>query len=423
MSVGGSFIQLWSDKKRKSADQIIDYLIDTKGRDGWKIDGKFTFALQELSASSKDQCLSDSVVLKVLSEMKVLSRNGVDDFELTYKELQKSKKIDSEIKLQQWRFYLPVKFEISDEITLPIKLSVLGIQFHIVSRKSVDKALPSNLLNTPHKLRHTLGLSGNDCDMIPSSFIKITGKGNNWRDVWDRLSSSFDVFRGLLEFTYSCGHWRHSSIPSPRGIVPHPQWILAVDENDLVDGTSFLLEKHDYKPLKIDPDGLSVFKRNAKRFKSEMESVSTMTVIADSLRLYSQAMDARFPHHCFQGLWQMAEAITLSENFSGHTDEVCKRLEWHSNQYDLVGSRFSDTLRAFAKKRNEIVHRGIHNVSEEDVNILKMIIEFGFKWLWENAKNLPTKHHLENYYNLRTLGPINLNALKESSVFILQERL
>lgn len=160
--------------------------------------------------------------------------------------------------------------------------------------------------------------------------------------------------------------------------------------------------------------------RWARRFSREPPQDSTVSLIIDGLRLYAQAMDERFDHACFLDLWQLAETITLSDR--GGTDEVCRRLAWHGSELGLPGSGFKNLLDNFARIRNQIVHRGIRDVDDEEVNFMKRISEVALLWLIRESKNVPTKQHLNAFYQLRTRGDTVVEAFSHAANFIAKSR-
>ena len=78
---------------------------------------------------------------------------------------------------------------------------------------------------------------------------------------------------------------------------------------------------------------------------------------------------------------------------------------------------WEDAKRARAQelsKRNDIVHRGIHDVENDDINIIKLACEAALDWLFRTHKSLPTISHIEHYYRFRELSGTEISAMNAS---------
>jgi len=133
-------------------------------------------------------------------------------------------------------------------------------------------------------------------------------------------------------------------------------------------------------------------------------------------------MDARFQHLCLLGFWQLAEAITHSETVGGNTDKVVARLAWHGIGIGLKASGYRETLAVLGKKRNDIVHRGIHDVQDDDINILKFACEVAIEWLIRIQKTLPSTAHIEHYYRLRDMNNTDLEAVRDCVAYLKKDK-
>lgn len=70
----------------------------------------------------------------------------------------------------------------------------------------------------------------------------------------------------------------------------------------------------------------------------------------------------------------------------------------HSAKIDLAGSGYRYCLEAIGRKRNDVVHRGIHRVKDDDINILKLACEIALQWLVDMYEKMPTQDCLSRYY-------------------------
>jgi hypothetical protein len=210
--------------------------------------------------------------------------------------------------------------------------------------------------HTGVKIKHT-----------PQVFLSVSAQSSSWNSAWKDIEPAFNALRGLIELTFDFYRWHMGGGGrSARRKVPHPLWMIACKEGMPQEWVYFITdEDNTTKALDLDSAHLDGIKKNAAILQQEPEPQSTLSLIADCLRLYSQAMDARFKHLCFLGFWQLAEAITHSESVGGKTDKVAERLAWHGTEIGLKGSGYQETLVVLGKKRNNIVHRGIHEIEDD----------------------------------------------------------
>jgi hypothetical protein len=180
------------------------------------------------------------------------------------------------------------------------------------------------------------------------------------------------------------------------------------------EGVAFLLEPYSGSTtvFTLGQRKFNVIKGHARQLRGEPQSDSTRLLVVDALRLYSQAMDARFNYGCFLGLWQLAESIVLSRSFGGEAVKVADRITKVGMPSGLIASGWRHTLRRFAEKRNDVVHRGLHDIKEEEINILKLAVSFSLLWLLRQLNSLPTTVHLEQFYRLSETNEAQLCAMK-----------
>jgi hypothetical protein len=213
--------------------------------------------------------------------------------------------------------------------------------------------------------------------------------------------------RGLLEF-----HVEHTEKVEKRvfGLlrsVAHPPWLCADEGN----GMTSLIRFHPEKWRNADVDreiSIMTFmelRRCAVLLSREQrgQKQSTRGLLADALRLYIQGMDAIVDHERLVAFWQMAECLTLAERQKGSGDIVTRRLAWLSRRIGLAEpSHLKDVLWLIFRKRNDIVHRGIHgDVRPVEVVVLKAICEHVLQTIWNVAEELPTVEHLEKLYLMK----------------------
>lgn len=177
-----------------------------------------------------------------------------------------------------------------------------------------------------------------------------------------------------------------------------------------------------FDTIKLDSKQETIINKLSAVFRKEVKKGSIEILLGDSIRLYSQAMDEPKHHNCFLGLWQMLERMCCSDLSGGNTKEIINRLKFYRPNFNLIGSGYFYYMEELADKRNNIVHRGVHQINEEDINILKVICEIVLKWIIDNRKEIKTEHHLDEYYRMKNVDDHKLIAKADMISFIRQDR-
>ena len=381
-------MNLWKDSKRAKAQELIEHLLsqrDTGG--GWPFSMVNEIAFAELGSSSSHFGLTEQMAMKVLGQMPAEGKRTVDGFEAVFEERLKAEMIAAKEQDALWRFFMPISIAVKPDIILPLRIQVLGKDFRLLSLPSLKKRLDKDTireLTDPVRIKEHTGAS---YENPPKTYLSVSVRGSSQYLAWNDVSPAFDALRGLIELSFGFLSWRLTyGRHNARRKVPHPPWMVARKSGSPVEWLIFETEDNGYQErFDLDKEGLSAVRKNAAILKKEPQRHSTLFLLADCMRLYSQAMDARSRHLCFLGFWQLAEAITRSETFGGKTDKVASRIAWHGSRTKLVGSGYSETLLALGKKRNNIVHRGIHGIEDIDVNVLKLACDVAIGWLFGMA--------------------------------------
>lgn len=412
---------LWDASKRAEVSALIKWLLPRRTQDrGWPADGITDVTLRELGCSATSR-LPTIIVMRVLNELHKIQESSPEAFERAYDSLTSQQKAVPKQPVKRWTFFFPLKANLSTDLSRPARLRILDRTFLFLPTRSVERRLGKTSLN-PRSLAFLFTAPLNYKVEIPPSFFAGSQIGTSPDDAWHLLIRAFDTLRGVIELVLNFGTLWISSEPKPRARFPHPDWMIIKATGQPIDGIRFVTEPSDSWPiLTLSLKHFNAFSRLARLFAREPARDSTISLIADALRLYVQAMDEKFDHTCFLALWQLAETITLSE--SGRTDEVCKRLAWHGGRLKLPGSGFRNLLDHFAQKRNDIVHRGIREeVDYEGVNYMKWIFELALNWLINESRKLPTTQHLRAFYQLRTASDPVIEAYSEVARVIAKGR-
>jgi hypothetical protein len=58
-------------------------------------------------------------------------------------------------------------------------------------------------------------------------------------------------------------------------------------------------------------------------------------------------------------------------------------------------------LGELSSKRNDIVHHGFNQVTNEDINLLKLTCDAALMWVLRNLDEVPTKKDIDVHYKIR----------------------
>lgn len=426
-----SKVILWEDKQRQSAQDLISWLLAQRGESGWPASRINLVAFRELISMSLDSKIEEGAIMKTLGVMATENKSSVYDFEQIHHSLNFPLSPQQGISDQIWTFFLPLQVGLGADVKLPYHLRILGQKFSIVRKGLLLRQFEPSARKEFSNPKVVYLETGCDYQQLPNTFLKVCATAPTWEEAWRISIPAFDTLRGLIEITFNLFTFKSQFIRwgrrKPRSYLPHPKWMVGHRKGDPLVWIPFLVDEHSSEET-TNKDSLSAevlhkIKFNCRHFKNPVDRGNIISLVADCMRLYAQALDSRTNALTLLGLWQLAEAITNSEKHGGKTDVVVNRLAWHSIRSTLKGSGYRATLVKLGKKRNDIVHRGISDdIDDEDIDILKLACEHALLWLISFKSDLPTINHLEKYYLLRETNNVDLKALSDVVRIIRQER-
>jgi hypothetical protein len=402
-------VPLWEGEYRSKAQEVITERLAARKDTGWVADPDHTFRMRALQAWSKGKIEADVVILKTLGRMKERGLTTVEDFEAVHAELRAEWARQSNEQKTQWEFYVPLAMKSAADLSLPVTIPVLGRQFVLKTWQETETGLGRPQIDDAFSRAFC------DANKFPEVCLTFSGDGVNAHAAWNHAAPGYDLFRGLLEFVHGFFCWSHHwGRPKARVRFPQWPWVLAVSPGKPMEVIQFITdEPPSPHPQVLEAKRLAELVKYATKFANEPPKSSTLALLTDSLRLYSQALDERFRHTCLLGLWQMAETLTLSNRFGGDTKMVTARLVAMIDKRlkpEPVG--LPEILRDIADKRNRIVHHGIHDtVDDEDINILESVCEMSLWCVFHDAEKLPTQDHLNHYLTLRSRPRAELEVM------------
>lgn len=409
---------LWEGEYRRKAQEVITERLAARKESGWTGDYDHTFRLRALQAWSNGKVEDDGVVMNVLRVMKERGFVTVEEFEAVYAELRAEWARQSNEQKTRWDFYVPQAMTAATDLSLSVTISVLGYQFTLRRWSEVEASLGRAEIEGAFSRKYRRAP-----DQLPGVCLSFSADGVNEYAAWKRAGPVYDFYRGLLEYVHGFWSWTHFFAGPPKARVRFPlwPWMLATSTGKPMELIEFITDEPPSPP----PNTLEIKRWTelaevAAKFANDPPNGTTVALLVDALRLYSQALDERFRHTCLLGLWQMAETLTMSGQFGGKTDVVCARLVTIIDKRlrpEPVG--LSEILQVIAKKRNRIVHHGVHDdVDDEDINILKSVCEMSLWCILRDAEKLPTQEHLEHYLRFRPRPRDELKVMSEANAWV-----
>jgi hypothetical protein len=405
--------RLWSDGRRAEAQRLIDFLLTQKVPGGWPAGQDFDVPLMALAESTRRK-LSRTEIWRLLDALaKSEGEKSVDALEALWSTAHRAPPVET----PEWRFWLPLELAPYPPEQLPLSITMLGLAFMIESGESVRSQLAEGLgkLHEYHNRK--------DRSRFTPTFVRFTSHGAHWADAWKSAEPAWDAFRGLAAFVFGRGKYRIMGA-GPRSVVLHPEWVLSRTDGKPLHFIAFNL---DYDPSRRMGGEVAITQKKMRSFQefavplaNKPERGSTLSVVADCLRLYAIAMDSGQDYTCFLGLWQLAEAITVAEEDGGETKRVVARLSMFLRFPPEGAGRAA--LQYLSRRRNKMVHEGILAMENEDLNIIQFASERALEWLLIQGQKLPTRLHLREFYRCHSLSEGQLTAAAETAALLLEER-
>ncbi len=416
--------QLWKDR-RDDAGKIIVRLMraakkqtrtipgDNAVRLGWTLNFRNDLDFRVLGARSCNGSLNQSAIMRVLSMMLAEDRDAtVEEFERVRAQLL-SKPKPNGAAAPTWNFAFPFLIKTGSGVKLPTRIISRGRCFTLrlwervvtqIGRKRIRRAMQK--CRTP------------DAEEDPSYGLVVSETGPTAASAWTQIEPSLDCLRAALELSAGLMGKSFSSHEGPMHRIPHPQRMLAWSSG-LEDVEAIEFAVPNARPLGIlvlDAKMLRRWQTHLRRFVREPDgNYDLREVVLDSLRLYIQALDAERTPWALVGFWQMAEAMTLSDDQRGSGKAICPRLAFLAQNWGVDPLDAAVILDDLYKKRNAMVHRGRHDrIDQDDVNWLKNFCEVAYTWLAKNATRLHTREALACFFELRAANNSRLAVLKKA---------
>lgn len=405
-----------SEHDHKVVQEAIGILLQKRTKTGWPLTDKTIACFMILDSLSNRAGLGFSS-MQILDEMVRRGETSSDGFLRLARDMSKARSSAGPSHTTRWRLLVPLRCKLSGDIGGRPSVVVLGTRYYFSDWRRVRRFADRSRLQA-----ELTRLTSKFQPKLPSTCVVFESDGASLPDAWRKVDPSFDVFRSIFEITYNWGRTSMSWPERARRRLPHPEWFIGVSEKGDVGSGHFSFEEDPVAKrdeFEIEKEDFDALRQNACIQKIIPKPNSILSLIVDCHRLYVQAMDSRFNYGALLSFWQLAEAITLSEEIGGNTREVCRRLLWASEPYGKGWGLSHDSilvlLTSIAEKRNHIVHRGVRSgIDDNDVNMLKLVCESGMHRLLGISKKLKTIEELKTFYSYWNMPEKRMTVLRSA---------
>jgi len=391
------------DEARDDAQELIEWLVnrltideeareDDRAQIRWESTLEITVAGRELAAIVERNA-SLTPVMQALARAEMEGKPTLTYFATKLDEILREMP-DKE--WRNWTFALPLSIRqlAGDEVDF----RVYGQDFAIVSRSKAEQIM--GYLLHKQELKRTFNRPDYP-RTSPKYYLVAECHGPTRAVAWERLTPAFDTLMGYVEAYLSIGRSQILG-NSIRAQLRHPAWMLFRPEEGEIGHTIFVVDR-DRKPnmLKLTDEDIRKLREQSGFIREVPKSSSTAALLTDAFRLYHQALNRLHRADCFLGLWQTLEALVFSGEIGADSQKIIQRATWYVRQLDLPGSGMTHLLDALSDKRNDIVHHGVNEITNEDINMLKLVCDAALGWVVNNLDEIPDKAHLRACYEIR----------------------
>jgi len=399
---------IWDKKNKSKIEKIIKILLDFVTPQGIIVSFVSIIYEKELINLAKKE-ISPSHIIKILKELKRINSNILDSLETVAADILKKEKL-LETKKDEWTLIIPL------DITLPKKkLRINNVEINLLSSRTIGSKLNKPFYKYSTLSKNIFPINGKE---IQGKILSIKTEAKNFYKAYQNISAILTLFRGIIDF--SCYFMTTTLISvgaKNRTKLQHPERIYGLNNNtDERYYLDFVLPPSNSKSKSINPTKYEqdIIIKLLNLFSS-IPKQSIIYLVADALRLYSQAMDQEYKHNYYLSLWQLCERLVLNDPKDGRSINVVNRLDYFAKF--LGGIEITTTLNKQAAIRNDLVHRGIDKVTEEDISVLKYLSEEILLWLIEKSSQIKSINHYTKFFQLKEANKSDRKAFLDMLKF------
>lgn len=351
----------------------------------------------------------DIHIIQSIAGIKDISTLSISSFEESLKDITRSESLRDT--LTNWEIIIP--FEL---ILKKRHFSINGIDFKILSYSRIKAGYPLEFIRQyKGKIIAKSKIENKKC-----KYLVVESYGHSLFRAWKAIEPTYNLLRGLLDYSISFNIWTILSYPQVRTRIPHAHTVYGISSDSRIDYIDFQVQASSHKLAGISPDSKQKFEKYLQVLKKKPKKNSINELLSDIIRLYNQAMEENILQYGFLKLWQIAERISLASPNGTSNETLRKRILFFTEP--TPGFDLTAYLNKLSRRRNNLVHRGIDEMEENDFNILKSICEVAIEWLFFNRKVISSINHLECFYTSKSLSEHDINASVDILNYIKRQR-
>lgn len=416
---------IWrSSEDEQSARRLAVYIAKHRA-----INGIGVFSLLDTYMMGIGQCLKCTVSHHEMLKALILSSDP-ETKTVNFKEFESTLGSHTETKPvgdSKWKIILPSNFLIARG-SGRFRCHINKMRFSLDSSDRISRLYEQNLPLAGDHIDYRIRKRKNHISW--PGFIVFECKGPSCGHAINSVMNELWCLRGVLELVVGGNTTAHHYPAKTMRSIEHETWAIALAENGQVDYVPFNWLKSSYSihldvPKPVEIDDLRIRKiKYVSRSVREWPRKSISELVAKCLQLLTSSLDQLLDADHFMHLWQIAEAITMSESHGGHTDVVCGRF---ASFLVLDGVQEQDAARALkhlAQARNHWVHNGSsHEVLSESLNNeFRLACCHAIWWLVYRCEDFDTVSKLSMWYKLRTTSNRELELMTDVAKIVQSTR-
>ncbi len=397
---------IFNEKDYSEVQKILDILLKNTTENGISISFEIVLYKKEIIGLSKKE-ISEGDLLKALVRINRENKTDVSDLELELDKIIQENKLKIRKQIN-WKIFIPFNLNISKK-----QFVLNGYEFKIMSFKSLKKDLNRKFYRKGFDT-YLMPIEGSK---ISEKFLIVELSGLTLYDSYKKIEPTFNLLRGIIDLVVTNSTYNMLTMQmQSQTKIEHPENILSINENQEFLYLNFLVPK-------FNPRNKNLILKDYQKKKiieyinyfNNIEKSSIKHFLTDCFRLYSNAMEQEYKHNSFLSFWQLSEKLSLKDINSGKNETVVKRLKFISKKHFHI--ELKGVLSNHSNLRNDIVHRGIDSVTDDDIAILKYLNERIILWIIENSKKIKTVSHYTKYFQFIEMNNSEKRVIKEMIEF------
>lgn len=221
-----------------------------------------------------------------------------------------------------------------------------------------------------------------------------------------------ELLRAIINFVnqYMKLHFQFGGEPKPLSLIYPPKLFFTFDMN-----RSYLSKwttdiTFDSKEIDFNSYGLTTLIEDSEKLIKKLNSLNKgglRNSILEAFYLHNNALDYYDKKWLsFLSFWQIFELVARFSDYSLKQDDICKRMLSFFKEKEP----YEDIIEVLKGKRNDFVHKGELDFTDNDINMIIGIAQMALMFLIENFSKIKDIKGLNFFYN-------NIQTSKEDIEF------